>query len=77
MVIYKDYTTDELLQDLPCFILGCGMIYPLKVKEYQSFLSKYGSLFMFDEESLNMILPKEMNKENMTYMSKVILYNSL
>ena len=77
MKIYKEYTTDELLQDLPCFVLGCGMIYPLKVKEYQSFLSKYGSLFMFDEESLNMLLPKEMNVKNTNYMNKVVLYNSL
>lgn len=31
--IYKDYSPEDILLDEPCYILGCGDIYPVRVKD--------------------------------------------
>ena len=34
MIIYRNYTTTDVMYDLPCNINNCGKIYPIKVKDY-------------------------------------------
>lgn len=69
------YTSDDLLQGEPCYILGCGLIYPLKIKGYLKFLTDYGTYFMLSEEALNKQLP---NLEgNRTVLDKIMIYNGL
>ena len=77
MNIYKDYTVDDVLEDSPCFILGCGLIYPLRVKGYIKFITKYGIYFMFDEEGLDLQLTQMKDKQNKSLLSKCIFFNAI
>lgn len=69
-----EYTSDDVLEDKPCYILGCGLIYPLRVKEYRDFINKYASYFTFSETGLNQQFPIIKNYDN--FIDKIITYNS-
>lgn len=53
MKIYKEYTTDELVMDLPCHIDNLGKIFPVKVKEYKKFLN-YAKYLVYGRKHLKL-----------------------
>ena len=77
MNIYMDYTSDDVLENLPCFVFGCGLIYPVLIKDYSKFLSKYGTYFMFSEEGLKSQLVNIECDKKQSYLDKVVLFNAL
>ena len=77
MNIYRDYTSDDVLEDSPCFILGCGLVYPLKVKGYIKFITRYGMYFMFSEEGLNSQLIQMKDRQERSLLSKTIFFNAI
>lgn len=77
MNIYMDYTSDDVLENSPCFVLGCGLIYPLLIKDYSKFLSKYGTYFMFGEEGIESQLINIESDSKQSYLDKVVFFNAL
>ena len=75
MNIYRDYTSDDVLEDSPCFILGCGLAYPLRVKGYIKFITKYGMYFMFSNEGLDLQLAQIKDSQERSLLSKTIFFN--
>ncbi|MGL4450750.1 MAG: hypothetical protein ACRCX8_18975 [Sarcina sp.] len=51
MIIWNDYTTDELAMDLPCEHMEIGNIYPVRIKDFKEF-SKYIYLLKITKEKL-------------------------
>ena len=72
-----DYTSDDVLENSPCYVLGCGLIYPLLIKDYSKFLCKYGTYFMFSEEGLDVQLTYTEKQSKYSYLDKVVLFNTL
>lgn len=62
MDIYRDYTTTDVMYDLPCEVNNCGKIYPIKVKDYIKFLKGYGLYFMYTPKYLKALVPDEITK---------------
>lgn len=56
MVIFRDYTTDELIMNLPCDIGNNVLLYPTLVKDYKKF-NNYIKYIIFGRRHLQ--LPKE------------------
>ena len=52
MVIYKDYTTNELLANEPCIVDDKCTIYPLNIKEYNTFINKYSIYLQLSRKKL-------------------------
>lgn len=51
MIIFKEYTTDELVMNLPCEIGDNIKIYPIAVKDYKNF-SNYTKYLLFSKKHL-------------------------
>ena len=51
MVIFRDYTTDELVMNLPCDIGNNVKIYPIAVKNYKKF-NNYTKYLVFSKKHL-------------------------
>ena len=62
MIIYRNYTTTDVMYDLPCDINNCGKIYPIKVKDYIKFLKGYNLYFTYTPKYLKAIIPDEITK---------------
>lgn len=58
MVIFRDYTTDELVMNLPCDIGNNVKIYPISVKDYKKF-NNYTKYLVFGKKHLG--IGKEMS----------------
>lgn len=71
--IYKDYDTNSVFLNKPCFIEGCGFIYPISVEDFIGFTEKYASYLIYDEYFLDNTF------ENIgeTYLEKIILFNMM
>ena len=63
MKIYKDYTTDDLICNEPCYvdIMG-GYIYPISVNDYRKVFDKYVIYIIHNKKTLG--LPKEIDLLN-------------
>ena len=74
MKIYKDYTSDDLLCNEPCFvdIMG-GYIYPISVNDYRKEFNKYTVYLIHNKKTLG--LPQEVSlMDGLIYVvSKVII----
>lgn len=62
MDIYRNYSTTDVMYDLPCEINKCGKIYPIKVRDYIKFLKGYGVYFTYNPKYLKAIVPDEIAK---------------
>lgn len=51
--IYKDYNVEDILFDLPCPVMNCGDIYPIKIKD-QKLFGKYTKYISFSAEHLGL-----------------------
>ena len=77
MDIYRDYTTTDVMYDLPCEINNCGKIYPIKVKDFIKFLKGYGIYFTYTPKYLKALVSDEITKSSLqktivlSYLSKV------
>lgn len=69
MVIFRDYTTDELVMNLPCDIGDNIKIYPVAVKDYKQF-TQYVKYIMYSKKHLNLY-------PNMTLLQEVLIVNML
>lgn len=49
--IYKDYNVEDILFDIPCPVMNCGDVYPIKVKDYKRF-NKYTKYISFGAKHL-------------------------
>ena len=66
MVIYNDYTTNELLANEPCIIDDKCIIYPINIKEYSELINKYSIYLQLSRERLK--LSKEDNLLSITIL---------
>ena len=66
MVIYKDYTTNELLANEPCIVDDKCTIYPLNIKEYNTFINKYSIYLQLSRKKLKL-------NEKVDLLSAIIL----
>lgn len=66
MVIYNDYTTNELLANEPCIIDDKCIIYPINIKEYSELINKYSIYLQLSRERLK--LRKEDNLLSITIL---------
>lgn len=57
MIIFKDYTTDELVMNLPCEVNEQIKVYPISVKDYKRFI-EYTKYLVYGKQHLG--VPKEM-----------------
>ena len=63
MKIYKDYTSNDLLCNEPCFVdLMNGYIYPVTVNDYRKNFIKYGVYIVHNKKTLG--LPQEISLMN-------------
>lgn len=69
MVIYDDYSTEELLFDEPCDVKDLGRIYPVRIKDYKKF-QKYTQYLAFSAAHLEI---KEDYKLLDTIINTIIL----
>lgn len=67
MVIFRDYTTDELVMNLPCDIGNNILLYPTLVKDYKDF-NKYVKYIVLGRKHL------QLNKD-ISLLQGVILFN--
>lgn len=72
MVIYNDYTTNELLANEPCIIDDKCIIYPINIKEYSELINKYSIYLQLSRERLK--LSKE---ENLLSITILLLIQSM
>lgn len=70
MDIYRDYTTLDVMYDLPCNIQNCGLIYPIKIRDYIKFLKGYNLYFTYTPKYLKALVPDEIKQGG---LSKTIL----
>lgn len=67
MIIYKDYTTFDLMMDKPCIVEDIT-IYPIKVKDYKDF-QKYSLYLSISKERL------KVETDYLTYMIISLIYS--
>lgn len=68
MVIYREYSTDDLILGLPCKITNVGDLYPIKVKDWLEF-SKYGSYLKLSYKHLKL----EKREDLLSFIFRMLL----
>lgn len=75
MVIYRDYTTFDVMLGQPCIIDNCGAFYPIKVKDYYMFYKRYNRYFTYTKKHLDRALPN-IEGVPLSTLQKTMIFNS-